>query len=284
MADQTDQRDPGPPPATGVRLPFAGLPAGLRASIDARCGAPVVAAETQPGGFSPGVAARLTLADGRRCFVKAVHPSANPQAPDLHRREGMVVAAMPPDGAGPALAVDDRRGSGRLGRPRLRGRGRSSAVGPVAGRRAGPRHRGAGGPGRGPDAVAHRPVPDRRGRRPGQPRRIGAGRGSRMARSTGSMRGPAGTWTELVALEGQAAAAARGTDPPPPGRARGQPAPDRPRGHGRGLAARPGRAALDRSAVVRPERGDAGRAGIRRRSSAVRSGRRRRRRKRSTRC
>ena len=96
MADQTDQRDPGPPPATGVRLPFAGLPAGLRASIDARCGAPVVAAETQPGGFSPGVAARLTLTDGRRCFVKAVHPSANPQAPDLHRREGMVVAAMPP--------------------------------------------------------------------------------------------------------------------------------------------------------------------------------------------
>lgn len=29
-------------------------------------------ATTQPGGFSPGVAARLSLADGRRAFVKAV--------------------------------------------------------------------------------------------------------------------------------------------------------------------------------------------------------------------
>src|SRR3989442_341846 len=37
----------------------AGVPAGVRAAIEELCGAPVVTARTQPGGFSPGVAARL---------------------------------------------------------------------------------------------------------------------------------------------------------------------------------------------------------------------------------
>lgn len=87
----------------GQRRPFGSLPADLRATIDTRAGSPVVAAESQPGGFSPGVAARLTLADGRRCFVKAVHPAANAHAPDLHRREAAVVAALPPDVPVPRL-------------------------------------------------------------------------------------------------------------------------------------------------------------------------------------
>lgn len=95
--------DPAAPSAAGVRRPFGSLPADLRATIDTRAGSPVVAAESQPGGFSPGVAARLTLADGRRCFVKAVHPAANPHAPDLHRREATVVAALPPDVPVPRL-------------------------------------------------------------------------------------------------------------------------------------------------------------------------------------
>ena len=86
-----------PPPAAGTRVSFEALPAALRHEIEARCGSPVVAAASQSGGFSPGVAARLALADGGRRFVKAVHPAANPDAPDLHRREGAVVAAMPAD-------------------------------------------------------------------------------------------------------------------------------------------------------------------------------------------
>ena len=93
----TDAAAADPPPAAGVRVAFEALPADLRDEIDARWGSPVVAATSQDGGFSPGVAARLTLADGRHGFVKAVHPSANPQAPELHRREGAVVAAMPVD-------------------------------------------------------------------------------------------------------------------------------------------------------------------------------------------
>jgi hypothetical protein len=59
-------------------------------------GAQVVEAVTQPTGFSPGVAARLRLSDGRRVFLKAVSASANPDTPDIHRREARILAAMPP--------------------------------------------------------------------------------------------------------------------------------------------------------------------------------------------
>ena len=54
-----------------------------------------MAATTQPGGFSPGVAARLVLADGRRVFVKAVSGSINPDSPGMHRREARIAAALP---------------------------------------------------------------------------------------------------------------------------------------------------------------------------------------------
>ena len=64
-------------------------------AIEQRIGGHVVEAITQPGGFSPGLAARLRTADGRRCFVKAVSEQANPDTPDLHRREAEVVAALP---------------------------------------------------------------------------------------------------------------------------------------------------------------------------------------------
>jgi len=54
-----------------------------------------VEATTQAGGFSPGVAARLRLADGRRVFVKAVSGRANPDSPGMHRREARIAAALP---------------------------------------------------------------------------------------------------------------------------------------------------------------------------------------------
>ena len=52
-------------------------------------------ATTQAGGFSPGVAARLRLADGRRVFVKAVSGRTNPDSPGMHRREARIAAALP---------------------------------------------------------------------------------------------------------------------------------------------------------------------------------------------
>ena len=55
----------------------------------------MVEATTQPGGFSPGLAARLLLADGRRVFVKAVSGRINPHSPGMHRREARIAASLP---------------------------------------------------------------------------------------------------------------------------------------------------------------------------------------------
>ncbi|MFI6586439.1 aminoglycoside phosphotransferase family protein [Embleya sp. NPDC050493] len=94
---------PAPPLAAGARMPWEAAPAGLRAAVEARLGASVVRAVTQVGGFSPGVAARVELADGRRAFVKAVGLEANPDSPDLHRAEARISAALPADAPVPRL-------------------------------------------------------------------------------------------------------------------------------------------------------------------------------------
>ena len=60
-------------------------------------------AVTQPQGFSPGLAARLRLADGRRVFMKAVSESANPDSPDIHRREARILGALPKSVPAPRL-------------------------------------------------------------------------------------------------------------------------------------------------------------------------------------
>ncbi|GAA0227369.1 hypothetical protein GCM10009527_024660 [Actinomadura nitritigenes] len=100
-----------PPPATGRRLPWEAIPAALRADVEKHLGGGVVEAATQPGGFSPGVAARLRLADGRRAFVKAVGPAPNPDSPAIHRAEAAIAAALPDDAPTPAfLGSFDRDG------------------------------------------------------------------------------------------------------------------------------------------------------------------------------
>jgi hypothetical protein len=85
------------PPAEGVRVHWPQLPLSVRRAIEERVGGTVVEAVTQPGGFSPGLAARVRTRDGRRCFVKAVSEAANPDTPAIHRREAEVVAALPPE-------------------------------------------------------------------------------------------------------------------------------------------------------------------------------------------
>jgi len=78
-----------------VRVAYDALPAPVREWVDATLGSPVVQARTQPGGFSPGVAARLRCADGTRAFVKAVSAETNADSPELHRRESEVLRALP---------------------------------------------------------------------------------------------------------------------------------------------------------------------------------------------
>jgi aminoglycoside phosphotransferase (APT) family kinase protein len=84
------------PPAEGVRVNWESVPAPVRAGIEAICGSPVLRALSQPGGFSPGVAARLACADGSRWFVKAVSADANQHAPTMHRREAEVLRGLDP--------------------------------------------------------------------------------------------------------------------------------------------------------------------------------------------
>jgi hypothetical protein len=91
-----------PPPAEGSRLPWSAMPAQLRVTVEQHLGGRVVEAVTQPGGFSPGVAARLRLEDGRRAFVKAVG-DINPKSPDIHRAEARIAAGLPPATPAPRL-------------------------------------------------------------------------------------------------------------------------------------------------------------------------------------
>ncbi|SHM43519.1 aminoglycoside phosphotransferase family protein [Actinacidiphila paucisporea] len=100
----TKEGDRAPAPAaTGVRADWTAVPRRLRAAVEEHLGARVAAAETQHGGFSPGVAARLRLADGRRAFVKAVSEAQNPESPGIHRTEARVAGALPARAPAPRL-------------------------------------------------------------------------------------------------------------------------------------------------------------------------------------
>lgn len=92
-----------PPPAEGVRVHWEQLPPFVRREIEERIGERVVRSITQPGGFSPGLAARLITTGGRNVFVKAVSAEANPDTPLIHRREAEVVAALPRSAPVPRL-------------------------------------------------------------------------------------------------------------------------------------------------------------------------------------
>jgi hypothetical protein len=79
------------------------LPAATRAGIEALVGGDVLDAENCPGGFSPGLASRLTLADGRQVFVKAMDGVAWPHGAQTHRVEARVAAALPRTAPAPAF-------------------------------------------------------------------------------------------------------------------------------------------------------------------------------------
>lgn len=86
---------------TAIRPSWAELPASLRDSITSHLGSDVVTADVQGGGFTPGVAARLRLADDDRVFIKAI--------PDDHvlsgkyRTEAATAAALPATALTPHL-------------------------------------------------------------------------------------------------------------------------------------------------------------------------------------
>jgi aminoglycoside phosphotransferase (APT) family kinase protein len=89
----TDQ--PSPPRAQGQRLGWDDLPPHIRSRIEAWLEEPVASAHSMPGGFSPGLAARLETRSGRRVFAKAVCSVPNDEAPRIHRREIEVASRLP---------------------------------------------------------------------------------------------------------------------------------------------------------------------------------------------
>ena len=93
----------------GVRIGWADLPEQVRRQIEAVIGAPVLSAESQAGGFSPGTADRVVAANGRRAFVKAVSTTLNTRSVELARAEAHVTARMPADAPVPRLlgSLDD---------------------------------------------------------------------------------------------------------------------------------------------------------------------------------
>ncbi|WP_370973855.1 phosphotransferase family protein [Amycolatopsis sp. cg9] len=85
------------------RLSWQELPEQVRAAAESALGAPVVRDVSQSGGFSPGLASRLALSDGRRVFAKAISADQNPRAPRLYRREIEVMRSLPASVPAPRL-------------------------------------------------------------------------------------------------------------------------------------------------------------------------------------
>lgn len=83
------------------RITWAQLPVAVREGVENILGEVVAEAASQPFGFSPGSADRVTLESGRRAFVKAVCADVNASSPELHRREAAVTAALPEGVAAP---------------------------------------------------------------------------------------------------------------------------------------------------------------------------------------
>jgi aminoglycoside phosphotransferase (APT) family kinase protein len=71
----------------------------------------VVRADSQAGGFSPGLAA--TTVTGETVFLKAVSPVPNPSSPRFHRQEAVVAAHLPAAAPVPRLRWSfDEQGDG----------------------------------------------------------------------------------------------------------------------------------------------------------------------------
>jgi hypothetical protein len=87
----------------GVRVQWPDVPSPVRSAVAAIAGGEVVSARACVGGFSPGAAVVLSLAGGRRVFVKTVSTAQNPMSPEMYRREARVHAWLPAHPAVPAL-------------------------------------------------------------------------------------------------------------------------------------------------------------------------------------
>lgn len=94
---------PVPTGKTARRLEWPFLPPNLRAYVERKCGSPVVSAESQGGGFTPGFASVLTCEDGSKHFVKAASTKAQRMFAASYREEARKLAALPESVPAPRL-------------------------------------------------------------------------------------------------------------------------------------------------------------------------------------
>jgi hypothetical protein len=88
----------------GSRVSWVDVPEQVRGSIEEHAGSPVTGAASQTGGFSPALASRLTLANGRHVFVKAIGPEAGAAGgSEFYRREAEITRALPAGVPAPRL-------------------------------------------------------------------------------------------------------------------------------------------------------------------------------------
>lgn len=80
---------------TARRLEWLHLPASVRALVEQRLGSPVVHAESQGSGFTPGFASRLTGANGSRLFVKAASKKAQAPFAESYAEEARKLRLLP---------------------------------------------------------------------------------------------------------------------------------------------------------------------------------------------
>jgi hypothetical protein len=88
---------------TARRLEWPHLPPHVRALVEERCGSPVVEAQSQGAGFTPGFASVLVCADGTRHFVKAASTKAQRMFAEAYREEARKLAALPEAAPAPRL-------------------------------------------------------------------------------------------------------------------------------------------------------------------------------------
>jgi hypothetical protein len=88
---------------TARRLEWAHLPPGVRREVERRLGSPVVAAESQRAGYTPGFASVLTCADESRHFVKGAPAKAQRGVASAYRTEAARLRTLPPGTPAPRL-------------------------------------------------------------------------------------------------------------------------------------------------------------------------------------
>jgi aminoglycoside phosphotransferase (APT) family kinase protein len=86
-----------------MRPLWESVPGNVRSAVEDVIGFAVVRAESQAGGFSPGVASRVYGASGERAFVKVASAEVNADTLVLHRREARIAALLPASVGAPRL-------------------------------------------------------------------------------------------------------------------------------------------------------------------------------------